>query len=90
MTEREAWLWLAAMIKGAPEMLVHEDGRIIGGLCACVHMMRDDGLIGRNTCASMIVRIESVLGLRFYLHIPHQWRDGVRRDWCLRFAEECE
>jgi hypothetical protein len=86
MTEREAWLWLAALIEGTKgKALVGSDGYALSGLCIAVVLMEKDKVISMYLSFRMRNRIRRTN--QRWLHRTGIWKDGVRRDWCLRFAK---
>ena len=99
LTKREAWETIAAIIGGAPEMLLvyHLDGgRPIerSGLCSVITAMHAQGAIGRRTRDEMLRLVEKYTRANpyrdgsAYLARPHNWADGVRLAACLKFAED--
>lgn len=92
MSEQEAWLWIAAQIDGAPDSLVDTQGHQVNGLCYVVYRYFDYGTISLYTLKKMNKRINAgwrTLGRNeYYLHRPACWHDGVRFNWCLKFAKQ--
>ena len=98
LTEREAWLQLAAIIEGAPEMLECRHYLSTGesywdapqGLCSIVSRMRSEGAVSERTAARMRDRIWLRLRERGpffpFLASPQDWPS--RFVFCLEFAEE--
>jgi hypothetical protein len=94
VNETEAWLWLAALIEGTKgEAMVFGDGTNLVGLCPAIHLMRIDDVVSQKVADDMTARAMRFAvftnGFRV-LHTAGQWKDGSRRNWCLKFAEGCE
>jgi hypothetical protein len=85
------WLWLAALIEGTKgEALIDNDGDKWDGLCLVTSMMQADEIISSDVACSARIRIRRALGGKIYLTRAHSWNNGARRDWCLKFAEQCK
>jgi hypothetical protein len=91
MTEREAWLWLAALIEGTKgEAFVDSYGDKLGGLCFAIDLMNVDRVIDDNVSWYAKTKIRCALKGRSHLARRYNWTNGVRLHWCLEFAEQCK
>jgi hypothetical protein len=87
LTEREAWLWLAAHLEAIGMPFTVSTGRV-DGLCLATTLMSMDDCISEDTLENMHERIRAHLKGRVYFCCSYAVKPRIA--WCLKFAEECE
>jgi hypothetical protein len=92
-SESEMWTVLAALIIGTKgEAIVTSDNLPMAGLCIMLAYLTSENLIDACVHRSAYQRVQTALWLKrsAWLHEEAKWDDGVRANWCLKFAQQAK
>ena len=93
LTEREMWTVLAALIIGTKgEAIITYDNLPMAGLCVVLAYLANENLIDSRVHCSAYQRVQTAVWLQrsSWLHKEAKWNDGVRANWCLKFAQQAK